>query len=147
MPSHPFLSPEWIAAAGDLRDEYQKHVPEIEMNISVNVVVTATPFGTDAVRGHIDTTSGTLLIDEGHLEHADITVELEYDLARSLFVRRDFSAAMQAFFAGRVKVTGDSSKLLEIQPPPPDATVHPLVQELARRIDEMTEPVDRDSSG
>jgi hypothetical protein len=136
---HPFLSPEWIEAAGDLRDEYQHRVPPVEMAISVNVTITETPFAAAVVRGHIDTTAGTLLIDEGHLDEADLTVEVRYDLAHSLFVGRDFSAAMQAFFAGKIKVTGDSSKLLQIQPPSPEATAHPLAQELARRIDEMTE--------
>jgi len=135
---HPFLSPEWIDAAADLRDEYGDQVPEIEMAISVNVTVTDTPFGADSVRGHIDTTAGALLIDEGHLEEADLDVELRYDLAHSLFVDRDFSSAMQAFLSGQIKVTGDSSKLLQIQPPSAEATAHPLTRELARRIDEMT---------
>jgi hypothetical protein len=137
---HPFLSSEWIAAAGDLRDEYAEHVPEIEMAISVNVTVTNAPFDPDIVWGHIDTTSGRLVAEEGHLDQADLTVELSYDLARSLFLGRDFAAAMQAFFGGYVKVTGDSSKLLQIQPPDPEATDHPLARELARRIDEITEP-------
>ena len=138
MSPHPFLSPEWIEAAGDLRDEYREQVPEIEMAISVNVTVTDTPFDADTIRGHIDTTAGALLMDEGHLEEADITVELRYELAHSLFVDRDFSSAMQAFFSGQIKVTGDSSKLLQIQPPSAEATTHPLVRELARRIDAMT---------
>jgi hypothetical protein len=136
---HLFLSPEWIEAAGGLRDEYQHRVPPVEMAISVNVTITETPFAADVVRGHIDTTAGTLFIDEGHLAEADLTVEVRYELAHSLFVGRDLSAAMQAFFAGKIKVTGDSSKLLQIQPPSPDATVDPLAQELARRIDEITE--------
>lgn len=138
MSPHPFLSPEWIDAAADLRDEYRDRVPEIEMAISVNVTVTDTPFEADSVRGHIDTTAGALLIDEGHLEEADLDVDLRYDLAHSLFVGRDFSSAMQAFLSGQIKVTGDSSKLLQIQPPSAEATAHPLARELARRIDEMT---------
>lgn len=139
MSPYPFLSPEWIGAAAELRDEYRDRVPPVKTTISINVTVTETPFDAEAVRGHVDTTAGTLWIDEGHLDEADLTVELRYDLAHSLFVGRDFSAAMQAFFAGMIKVTGDSSKLLQIQPPSPDASAHPLAQELARRIDEMTE--------
>ena len=136
--AHEFLSPEWIEAASRLRDEYHDQVPEIAMTISVNVTVTGTPFADEPVRGHIDTSTGTLLIDQGHLEQSDLTVELGYDLARSLFVSRDYSAAMQALFAGQIKVTGDSSKLLQIQPPDPDAPTHPLVRELAHRIDGIT---------
>lgn len=135
---YPFLSPEWIAAANGLQDEYRAQVPAVQTAISVNVTVTETPFEADAIRGHIDTTAGTLIIDEGHLEVADLTVELSYDLARSLFIGRDFSAAMQAVFAGQVKVTGDSSKLLQIQPPAPEAAAHPLARELAQRIDDIT---------
>lgn len=138
MSAHPFLSPEWIAAATLIRDEYRDRVPPVEMLITVNVIVTESPFGSDAIRGHIDTTTGTLLIDEGHLDEADLAVELRYDLAHSLFVGRDFGAAMQAFFAGQIKVTGDSSKILQIQPPSAEATTDPLVRELAHRIEAIT---------
>ena len=43
-----------------------------------------------------------------------------------------------SLFAGQIKVTGDSSKLLQIQPPDPDAPTHPLVRELTHRIDGIT---------
>ena len=139
VPAHPFLSAAWIAAARELREEYRERVPPIDLAISVNVTVIEAPFDSGIVTGHVDTSTGALLIEEGHLDRADLTIELRYELARSLFVARDFGAAMQAFFAGQVKVTGDSSKLLEIQPPSGDATAHPLVSELAGRIDEITE--------
>ena len=139
MVTHPFLSPGWIEAAHRLRDEFDGEVPPLDLAISVNVTVTDTPFDADAITGHIDTSSGALLIEEGHLEDVDLTLELPYELAQSLFIGRDFTTAMQAFLVGQIKVSGDSSKLLQIQPPSPEATAHPLARELARRLDEITD--------
>lgn len=138
MPRHPFLSPEWIAAARAIRDEFLTEVPPIQTRIAANVIITEAPFGDGAIHGHVDTSTGALLLDDGHLDDADLTVEIRYELARSLFVERDIQAAMQALFGGQIKVTGDSSKLLAIQPPPTEADATPEARELVRRIEAIT---------
>ena len=131
MPSYPFLSPQWIAAVAALRDEYADKAPAIATSISANVIVPDAPFVETRVEGHIDTTSGSLVIDEGLLDAADLTIELPYELAHKLFIERDPQAAMQALFSGQIKITGDSSKLLQVAVPATPSEPNPLARELA----------------
>lgn len=113
---HPFLSPEWLAAARGIRDTMAR--PEIPTTVTMkmNLVVTDTPFGHD-VLGHIDTSDGEIVIEDRHLEGPDLTVTVDYDTARSVFVDMDTTVAMQAFMGGRIKVDGDITKLLAMQVP------------------------------
>lgn len=164
MEAFEFLSPEWIAAARALREEYRDRLssaaggdgsspgsglgggsdlggPGSGAGMVANIVVTGAPFNQPRIEGHVDTTAvaatGAPVIEEGHRGDADLTMELPYDLARGIFCRRDPQAFFEAVFAGRVKVTGDSSKLL-LLPIPSAAEPHPLAAELARRLDEIT---------
>lgn len=165
MEAFEFLSPEWIAAARALREEYRDRLssaaggdgsgpgsgsdgdgsdpggPGSGAGMVANIVVTGAPFDRTRIEGHVDTTAlaatGAPVIDEGHRGDADLTMELPYDLARGIFCQRDPQAFFEAVFAGRVKVTGDSSKLL-LLPIPSAAEPHPLAAELARRLDEIT---------
>ncbi len=154
MESFEFLSPEWIAAVRALREEYRDRLapsggdgsdpggqPGLGAGVVANVVVTGAPFDRPRIEGHVDTTTmaamGVPAIDEGHRSDADLTMELPYDLARGIFCRRDPQVFFEAVFTGRVKVTGDSSKLLQI-PVLSAAELHPLAAELTRRLDEIT---------
>ena len=158
MESFEFLSPEWIAAARALREEYRDRLSSAAggdgsgsgsgpggdgsgAGMVANIVVTGAPFDRPRIEGHVDTTAmaatGAPVIDESHRGDADLTMELPYDLARGIFCRRDPQVFFEAVFAGRVKVTGDSSKLL-LLPIPSAAEPHPLAAELARRLDEIT---------
>lgn len=165
MESFEFLSPEWIAAARALREEYRDRLSSAAgsdgsspgsgpggdgsdpggagsgVGMVANIVVTGAPFDRTRIEGHMDTTAlaatGAPVIEEGHRGDADLTMELPYDLARGIFCRRDPQAFFEAVFAGRVKVTGDSSKLL-LLPIPSAAEPHPLAAELAHRLDEIT---------
>ena len=62
--------------------------------------------------GHLDTNSGTLILDEGHLSDADFDLEMPYSLAYEIFVERDPAAVVPVLLGGQVKLTGDSSKIL-----------------------------------
>ncbi len=104
--------------------------------VVVNVVITDAPFDDPRIEGHIDTASVSV-IEEGHRCDADLSIELSYDLARDLFSRRDPQDFFRAVFTGQVKVSGDSSKLLQI-PLPSTVEPDPPTAELARRIDEIT---------
>lgn len=132
--THTFLSPEWIDAAQAVREELQGRVTVKPPLIRMNHVVTDVPFGDGTIEAHTDSTSGDLAVDLGHIEGADATVTLPYDIAKALLVDGDAQAAMQAFVSGRIKVEGDITKLMALQ----TAQVDPIALEAATRIREIT---------
>jgi len=114
---YPFLSTEWMEAAKRIRDEMPKpDVPSVGV-MKANLVVTASPFDGGDVKAHVDTSSGEIVVEEGHLDTPDLTITVEYDTAKALFVDLDVTAAMQAFMAGKVKVQGDITKLMAMGAP------------------------------
>jgi hypothetical protein len=115
---HPFLSDAWIAAARKIRD---KHLPAAQdalpagAAIRMNQIITEVPFGEGVIDAHIDTASGALSLDLGHLDNPDVTITVDYATAKQLFVDQDMSVAMQAFLGGKIRVDGDLGKLLALQ--------------------------------
>lgn len=133
--AYAFLSEEWIEAARTLRKEYggKATVPHL---VRMNLVVTELPFdGTETLDAHLDTTTGEIDIDQGHLDEADLTVTVDYATAKAILVEGNAQAGMQAFMAGKVRVEGDMAKLLTLQTVPPD----PSAQELAAKLRAITE--------
>lgn len=128
---YEFLSPEWLSAVRRLRDEMPdpRNAPPVTMKM--NVVVVETPFEAGDMKGHVDTSDGQLLVEEGHLDGPDLTVTVEYITAKAIFVEQDLTAAMQAFMSGRIKVQGDITKLMSLQAqsidPDPDAIAIAMV--------------------
>lgn len=102
----------------------------------MNLVVTEVPFGSGSMDAHVDTLSGELEIDLGHLRDADIALTLGYDTAKAILVEQDGQAAMQAFLGGRIKVEGDMTKLLVLQGQL--ATPDPVAVEVAEKIRAIT---------
>lgn len=139
MTSYPFLSPEWVEAANNLRAEYDGQLPEPVVEARINVIVTDVPHLEDQqMLGHIDTAEGETTIAEGHLEDPELTVTVDYDTAKAAFVTRDQQRVMEAFFGGKILVEGDASKLLALQAePPPD--IAPLLNEMYERLSAFTE--------
>ncbi len=135
MATHPFLSDEWIEAARAIREDYADRAEPMASPVRMNQVVTDVPFGAGVLDAHLDTTSGTMEVEVGHLEHPDVTVTLDYATARAVFVGQDKDVAMQAFMAGKIKVQGDMTKLLAMF----SDNVHPLATEVAERIKAITE--------
>ena len=130
-----FLSPEWMTAAKRIRDEYpHPEVPAAGM-MRMNLVVTDTPFAAD-VQGHIDTSEGQLIIEDGHLDSPDLSVTIEFATARAIFVDLDITLAMQAFMAGRINVQGDITKLMSLQAP--GATPDPRALAIAEAVRSIT---------
>jgi len=113
--SFPFLSDEWMAAAKEIRDRHAGEAPPITQSLRINQVVTGAPFGDGTVESHLDTSSGQLVMEHGHLDEPDVTVTTDYETAKALFVDQDAAAGMQAFLAGKVQVQGDMMKLLAMQ--------------------------------
>lgn len=112
---HPFLSAEWIAAAREIREKYQDDAPRIDISIRMNQVVTKVPFGDGTINSHLDTSSGVLVMDLGHLENPDLTVTTDYETARHIFLMRDPQLGMQAFLSGKVRIDGDMTKMMLMQ--------------------------------
>ncbi len=141
MSPYPFLSPEWITAAKEIRDEYGARAGTSEIDLAANVVITSTPFSDD-VKGHLDTNGSTIMIEQGHLDNPDFTIEMPYEVARQIFVDRDPNALLPILFGGRVKLTGDSSKVLMLAgaftPPAPGSDAAALPKEVLSKIDAIT---------
>ena len=113
MSQHPFLSDEWIAAARALHESHRPALPPLTGTpVRMNLVVEDVPFDGGLLEAHLDTTSGSLEIDLGHLATADVRVTLGYVTAQAILVDGDSQAAFQAFMAGQIRVEGDLAALL-----------------------------------
>jgi hypothetical protein len=119
---HPFLSDAWIAAARAIRDEHLDDATEAMQTalpggaaVRMNQIITDVPFGDGVIDAHVDTAAGGISLDLGHLEGPDLTVTVDYDTAKRIFIDQDLSMAMQAFMSGRIRVDGDFTKLLMLQ--------------------------------
>ncbi len=113
--AYPFLSDEWVAAARAIRAEYQDRAPAIPFSIRMNQIITDVPFGDGVVDAHLDTSSGTIELEVGHLVEPDLTITVGWDTAKAILIDGDAEAAMAAFLGGRIRVDGDITKLLTLQ--------------------------------
>lgn len=134
MATYLFLSDDWLDQARSIRREYDGQ-GAIAQAIRMNLVIAEVPFGEGTVHAHVDTTTGELVLDTGHIEQVDLTVSLDYDVAKAILVEGNPQAGMQAFMSGKIKVEGDIAKLMALQSIPPD----PVAVEIASRIQAMTE--------
>ncbi|HZN15057.1 MAG TPA: SCP2 sterol-binding domain-containing protein [Acidimicrobiales bacterium] len=135
MAKYPFLSDEWMAEAKKIREEYRGKVPPSAHVVKMNQIITEVPFGDGTLEAHMDTSSGEMELDTGHLPDPDVTVTVDYATAKAIFVDGNPQAGMQAFMAGKIKVQGDMTKMMAMQSGAPDATA----TELAQRISDITE--------
>ena len=135
MGSYQFLSDEWVAEAKKIREEYKGKTPPPVHIIKMNQVITDVPFGSGSIDAHLDTSSGEVELDLGHLDEADLKVTLDYETAKAILVDGNPQAGMQAFMAGKIKVEGDMTKLMAMQAGPPD----PSAAEVSKKIQDITE--------
>ena len=134
MAQYPFLSEEWMAEARSIREEYRGKTPPIPHKVKMNQIITEVPFGDGTINAHMDTSGGELEMELGHLDVADVTVTVDYETAKAIFVNGDPQAGMQAFMAGKIKVAGDMTKLMVLGQAPPDASA----AEVQRRLKDIT---------
>ena len=132
--TYKFLSEEWMTAAKKIRDEYHGKAPAPAHAVRMNQVITDVPFGEGTVNSHMDTSGGEMEMDIGHLENPDVTVTLDYETAKAIFVDGNPQAGMQAFMAGKIKVQGDMTKMMAMQTAQPD----PVQLEMAAAISAIT---------
>lgn len=134
MATYEFLTPEWVAAATAIRDEYRDRVTPPATPIRANLVVTDAPFSAEPLRAFLDSSDGELIVEMGVLDAVDLTITVDYTTARKVFVEGDQAAAMEAFLGGRIVLDGDMTKLLAIQAQGAD----PLHLEIAQRVSDIT---------
>ena len=135
MATYPFLSDEWMTAARDIREEFRGKTQPMTQSIKMNQVITDVPFGPGTIEAHMDSSSGEMEMELGHLSDPEVTVTVDYATAKAIFVDMNPQVGMQAFMAGKIKVTGDMTKLMAMQQTGPD----PVAAEVAGRIKSITE--------
>jgi len=135
MATYQFLSDDWLIEARSIRAEFDGKGATIDHSIRMNLIIAEVPFGAGTVEAHVDTSTGELVLDTGHIDSVDLTVSLEYHVAKAILVEGNPQAGMQAFMSGKIKVEGDIAKLMALQSMTPD----PAAAEIASRIMAMTE--------
>jgi putative sterol carrier protein len=126
---YKFLSDDWVEAARKIREEVDRPATAPQP-VKMNLIITEVPFGDGSVDAHMDTTSGELELELGHLEAADVTATLDYGTAKAMMVDANPQAAMQAFMAGKIKLQGDMTKAMALQAGPPNPTLTAKIQEI-----------------
>lgn len=134
--AHLFLSPEWMDAARVIREKYRDQAPKVAVTVRFNLVATNVPFGDGVINSHMDTSSGEVVMDLGHLDAVDATLTTDYVTARSIFVEQDPQKAFEAFLMGKVKVEGDVLKLMAMQTAMPQTDLGVVVAAEIRSITE-----------
>ena len=135
MEKFQFLSPEWIGKAREIREAHRDSETSFSVTVRMNQLVTDLPFGSSELRTFVDTSKGLLDIELGELDNPDVSVVIDYQTAKAIFVDLDSQAAIQAFMAGKIKVTGDLTKLMALQ-----GTIVPSESgiSIAKEIKDMT---------
>ena len=138
MATHPFLSPEWIVKAREIHAEYKGRVDQPTESLRLNVTVTNAPFTDAEVLGHIDTTAGTIVPDEGHLDSPDVAVTVPYEVARRLLVDPQPENVMLAFMSGEIEVQGDVTLMMSLQDIEASPEQQALADEVVARLTAIT---------
>ncbi|MGI8755172.1 MAG: SCP2 sterol-binding domain-containing protein [Acidimicrobiales bacterium] len=127
-----FLSDEWVAEARSIQQEYEgKGVPPAAQ-VKINLTITDVPadVAPGDIKARMDTSNGTVELDLDHFDQADAGLTVGYDTARAFIVDGNQQAMMQAFMQGKVKITGDMTKVLALQATGAD----PVAVEVAQRL-------------
>ncbi len=135
MPKYPFLSNEWMEEAHKIREEFAGQTAAPAHVVRMNQIITDVPFSDEPINAYLDTSGGNVELDLGTLDNPDLTVTVDYETAKAIFVEQNPQAGMQAFMAGKIKVQGDMTKLMAMQSQAPD----PVAQQVADRVKEITE--------
>jgi putative sterol carrier protein len=128
--THQFLSDEWMDAVREIRAKYADQAAPVPYKVKLNQVITSVPFGEGEFRLYVDTTDGSVQMEPGQLDDAEVTLTTDYDTAKSIIVDQDQAAAMQAFMSGKIKVQGDMTKLMMMNATPPDEIAKQVAAEI-----------------
>lgn len=130
MAKHPFLSEEWMAEAKKIREEYRGKGTPVAQTMKMNQIITEVPFGDGTINANMDSSSGEMEMELGHLDNAEVTITIDYATAKAIFVDGNPQAGMQAFMSGKIKVQGDMTKLMASQGGGANAELTAAIQEL-----------------
>lgn len=145
MTTYAFLSPDWVDQARAIRASHAADEPTPPIPVALNVVVTDAPADvaeSGEVHGHIDTSSGSTVLEYGHLDTVDLTVTTDYVTARGLFLDQDPAVVMQAFMGGKILVEGDVMKLMALQGGGPTGADTALAEQVYAELREITTPLE-----
>ena len=119
MPTVPFLSDEWIAAAQEIYSTASQRVESSSSpsgpTIAMNLVIRNAPFREGNVLANVDNRDGIFRIALGTLEEAEVKLTLDYKIARSILLDGDAQVGMRAFLSGKIRVEGNMTKLLALK--------------------------------
>lgn len=108
-----FASPEWIAALdGAVRASESLRDATADVAVTVGYTVTDRPDGD--VSWHVVVDHGTVRVHPGPGDHSDITFTQDDETARS--VGSGTISVQTAFMIGRLRIGGDTAKLMEYAP-------------------------------
>ena len=132
-----FLSEDWVAQAQAIQAEYEGKAPAPAAEARINLTITEVPadVSDSDIAATMDTSGGSLALDLGAFEDPDAGITIGYDVAKALIAEGNPQAVMQAFMSGKVKITGDMTKVLALQSGGPDA----VTQEVQERIKSITD--------
>lgn len=127
---HTFLSDPWLAAVQKLTaDAGAGMMPDA---VSLNLVVTGGPDGDREL--HV----GDGAFGSGLRSDCPTKLTMPYDVAKSMFIKGDQTAAMQAFMSGQIKVEGDMTRLMAMQGQMQGGANDPAQAELRNKLREIT---------
>jgi hypothetical protein len=121
-----------------IREKYAAEAAKVTASIRMNQVITDVPESVgsgDTIRAFMDTSSGDVVMELGELEAPDLTLTVDYDTARKIFVEQDQAAGMQAFMSGKIKVQGDMMKMMAMQTSMPQDDI---AKQIANEIKSIT---------
>jgi hypothetical protein len=111
MPSHQFLTPEWIEEVQALKSSTTSSSIDAP-GMVVNATITDVPFGAGTLEVHSD--HGPMVgWQPGHSDDATVSIVVDYHTARALVLDSsdNMSVLDQAAHTGALKIEGDASVL------------------------------------
>ena len=133
-----YSSDEWLAESRKIREEYRDRVPKIPVTVRMNQIINDVPFGDGVILAHVDTSSGQLDIDIGHLESPDLTVTLNYDTAKAILIDGDARGSHERLPWANRKVDGDHHQDARLAAGAAGSSSDPGAAELVKRIQAIT---------
>ena len=132
-----FLSEEWVTGAHALQAEYKGRAAAPAAQARINLTITEVPADVSdgPISAKIDTTEGSADLELGSFEKPDASISLEYDTAKAFLVEGNPQVVMQAVMSGKVKISGDMTKVLALGQGAPDA----VALEMGQRLRDITD--------
>ncbi|MBU6233867.1 MAG: SCP2 sterol-binding domain-containing protein [Acidobacteria bacterium] len=127
--AYEFLSPDWIAAAHEIR-EGLGDVGPAPVSLVMNLTVTDVPFQEGSLLAHLNTDAGPLALEASHHPTPHISITIAWATAKALLIDGQSQAVMSAFMAGKIRVEGDMSKLVALQNQAPDPRADAVIAAL-----------------